>query len=242
MNKTQIALSIRQPWAWLIAHGLKDIENRDWSTKFRGRFLIHTGKKVDAAAWDWIRDQFNIDLPGPRVIETGGIVGEAELVDCVTDHDSPWFFGKYGFVIENARPRPFLAVAGQLGFFAIATIPIELHPFETKVVHCTRDEITVAAAKRTGRYVYIGRPTHIQAWRFGNPFASQPGTKAARVVNDPITAYRQWLLGGAHIDLMQEERAWVLERIPLLKGKVLGCWCAPEPCHGDVLKELANKK
>jgi hypothetical protein len=38
------ALSIRQPWAWLILHAGKDIENRDWPTRFRGRFLIHAAK------------------------------------------------------------------------------------------------------------------------------------------------------------------------------------------------------
>lgn len=38
------ALSIRQPWAWLIVHGGKDIENRSWHTKFRGRFLVHAAK------------------------------------------------------------------------------------------------------------------------------------------------------------------------------------------------------
>lgn len=37
------ALSIRQPYAWLIVNGFKDIENRDWPTKFRGRVLIHAG-------------------------------------------------------------------------------------------------------------------------------------------------------------------------------------------------------
>jgi hypothetical protein len=39
-----IALSIRQPWAWLILHAGKDIENRDWPTKYRGPFLIHASK------------------------------------------------------------------------------------------------------------------------------------------------------------------------------------------------------
>ena len=34
-------LSIRQPWAWLIVNGYKDIENRTWSTRFRGKVLIH---------------------------------------------------------------------------------------------------------------------------------------------------------------------------------------------------------
>lgn len=35
------ALSIKQPWASLIAHGIKDIENRTWATKYRGKVLIH---------------------------------------------------------------------------------------------------------------------------------------------------------------------------------------------------------
>lgn len=39
-----IALSIRQPWAWLILNGWKDIENRDWTTRVRGRILIHAAK------------------------------------------------------------------------------------------------------------------------------------------------------------------------------------------------------
>lgn len=43
------AISIKQPWASLIAHGIKDIENRSWRTNYRGRVLIHAGaskKKV----------------------------------------------------------------------------------------------------------------------------------------------------------------------------------------------------
>ena len=45
------ALSIRQPWAWLILHGGKDIENRDWATRFRGRVLIHASKGVTQDEW-----------------------------------------------------------------------------------------------------------------------------------------------------------------------------------------------
>jgi hypothetical protein len=45
MNKTPtVALSIRQPWAWLIVNGFKDLENRSWSTAFRGPVWIHAGK------------------------------------------------------------------------------------------------------------------------------------------------------------------------------------------------------
>ena len=41
------AISIRQPWAWLIVHGYKDVENRTWATKHRGPILIHAGKTLD---------------------------------------------------------------------------------------------------------------------------------------------------------------------------------------------------
>lgn len=105
------ALSIQQPWAWLIANGRKDIENRSWPTKFRGEFLIHAGKKYDDYfIWPFYT-LHRTPLPArdaPAML--GGIVGIAEIVDCVTESDSPWFQGKYGFVIRNARPLPYLPI------------------------------------------------------------------------------------------------------------------------------------
>ncbi|MCG0445699.1 ASCH domain-containing protein [Pseudomonas aeruginosa] len=50
------ALSIRQPWAWLVANGHKDIENRDWATSFRGRFLIHAAKSMTRDEYEEARD------------------------------------------------------------------------------------------------------------------------------------------------------------------------------------------
>ena len=47
-----IALSIRQPWAWAILHAGKDIENRSWSTSFRGPVCIHAAKGMTAAEFD----------------------------------------------------------------------------------------------------------------------------------------------------------------------------------------------
>lgn len=41
------ALSLRQPWAWAVVHGYKDVENRSWSTKHRGPLLIHASKQLD---------------------------------------------------------------------------------------------------------------------------------------------------------------------------------------------------
>lgn len=61
-----------------------------------------------------------IDLPGFKELERGGIVGQALLVDCVTEDLSPWFFGEYGFVITDARPLPFQPCNGRLNFFTPA--------------------------------------------------------------------------------------------------------------------------
>ena len=112
------ALSIRQPWCWLILHAGKDIENRDWQTKFRGRFLLHAGKGMTRDEYEdaplWI-----VDLPDFKDLERGGIVGSVELVDCVSDHDSDWFFGRYGFVLRDPKPLPFTPYRGQLGFFDV---------------------------------------------------------------------------------------------------------------------------
>lgn len=125
------ALSIIQPWAWLIAHGHKDIENRSWPTRYRGPVLIHAGKKFD---WDVAIDlkdgvhpvtgeacqfagAFGDEGQVPGHAERGGIVGQAEIVGCVTSSSSPWFVGTFGFVIANARPLPFRPCRGALGFF-----------------------------------------------------------------------------------------------------------------------------
>lgn len=110
------ALSIRQPWAWLIVNGFKDIENRDWPTNIRGRFLVHAGKTIDADGERWIRHNFpQIDLPCG--FQCGGIVGEVRIADCVQDSDSPWFMGDYGFVLRDAKALPFQPCRGKLGFF-----------------------------------------------------------------------------------------------------------------------------
>jgi hypothetical protein len=100
-------LSIRQPWARLITQGTKNIENRSWPTNYRGPFLIQASLNINRLAC--LRHKLDIDE-----IETGGIVGIAEIVDCVTDHRSPWFEGPYGFVLRNRRSLPFVKWKGSL--------------------------------------------------------------------------------------------------------------------------------
>lgn len=50
-----LALSIQQPWAWLLVNGFKPVENRSWPTKVRGRIAIHAGKKFDYEGYRWVR-------------------------------------------------------------------------------------------------------------------------------------------------------------------------------------------
>jgi hypothetical protein len=111
------ALSIKQPWAAAIIYGGKDIENRNWKTKFRGRFLVHAGLGVDRKApqhvWDIFEKHFS-DLKAH-----GGIIGIVEIIDCVDKSDSHWFQGKYGFVLKNPQPLEFVEYKGQLNFFEV---------------------------------------------------------------------------------------------------------------------------
>ena len=114
------ALSIRQPWAWLIVQGIKDVENRTWRTAYRGPLLIHAGKTFDKLGYAWIVDNFpHLVLPAPTAFDLGGIVGQVVLVDCVREHASPWFFGEQGFVLSDARTLPFVPCHGALGIFEI---------------------------------------------------------------------------------------------------------------------------
>ena len=115
------ALSIRQPWAWLIVNGYKDIENRTWATQFRGRAYVHAGQRI-------IRDDFpeqraylrELGIVVPADLPRGAIVGEITIADCVDGSESPWFCGSYGFTlaapVAYAAPIPY---RGQLGFFRV---------------------------------------------------------------------------------------------------------------------------
>lgn len=116
-------LSIRQPWTYCIMSMGKDIENRTWPMKFRGRVLLH-------AAQGMTRDEYeecsaivdsicpsSAGLPVFEALQRGGIVGSIEITGCVTKSDSPWFFGPYGFVLANPQPVPFIKCRGSLGMW-----------------------------------------------------------------------------------------------------------------------------
>ncbi|MDP3579105.1 ASCH domain-containing protein [Methyloversatilis sp.] len=120
-----IALSIRQPWAWLIVAGHKDIENRDWPTTFRGDCLIHASKSATRADVEQIRDsliaEFGTDfgLPSFDDLPKGGLCGIVTITGCVTASSSQWFVGEHGFLLERPRPIPFQPYKGRLQFFNV---------------------------------------------------------------------------------------------------------------------------
>jgi len=121
MNTPTQALSIRQPWAWLIVNGHKAIENRSWPTRFRGKIYVHAGKGMTRDEYEeasWTAEDNGVELPPYEQLERGGIVGEVEIVDCVNRSESPWFFGEYGFVLRNGKTLPFEPCRGALGFFS----------------------------------------------------------------------------------------------------------------------------
>lgn len=82
-KKYMPALSIRQPWAWLIIHG-KDIENRDWYTRFRGRCFVHAAKGCTKDEYEdaaYFAKKLGIEVPPLKDLERGGIVGTVEISD-----------------------------------------------------------------------------------------------------------------------------------------------------------------
>jgi hypothetical protein len=118
----------------MILHAGKDIENREWPTRFRGRVLIHASKGMTrdeyADAYNWaissgaLPDLQTLPMTDFYTMDRGGIVGSVEIVDCVTRSDSPWFGGSYGFVLRNPIVLPFQPYRGMLRFFDVPNAPL----------------------------------------------------------------------------------------------------------------------
>jgi len=96
-----------------------------------------------------------------------------------------------------------------------------------KVVHCMKHPFDV----------YVGRgrcPKTGQFSKWGNPFSHQINSIARFKTNsrkESIDKFREWI----------ETQPQLMNSLAELKGKTLGCWCAPQPCHAEVLVELAER-
>ena len=138
-------LSIKQPWAWLIVNGFKDIENRTWATNYRGPMLIHAGKSFDysalyaltendttLAAGRLVIDFFGIGGKNePRITkgreQLGALVGYAFLtgIDYTNWNRSPWAEKNlYHWHMEHGQPlQKTVSMSGRLGLFEIDWTP-----------------------------------------------------------------------------------------------------------------------
>lgn len=122
-------ITVKQPFATLIAEGLKEYEFRTWRTKFRGDILIHAGKGIDKKAMERYK-HLNLDYP------SGKIVAKATITDCVyvddklkdelqvkdplvyygiLQKDSDW--DGYGFKLENIEKIEPIEINGKLSLW-----------------------------------------------------------------------------------------------------------------------------
>ena len=80
----------------------------------------------------------------------------------------------------------------------------------SKVVHCKKDSFDI----------YIGRPSP-----YGNPYElGKDGTR-----KEVIEKYKRYLYNNPQLQSLIREN---------LDGKILGCWCSPKSCHGDVIVQF----
>jgi hypothetical protein len=132
MPQLWTALSIKQPWAALLVHGIKTVEVRTWLTGKTGKILIHASKSLepDPDAWRHIST--------PELMTTaglvGGVIGVAELCECITYSSRDAYAADtrhctgaerfqpprmYGFRFKNAKRVEFLPWLGNTNFFSV---------------------------------------------------------------------------------------------------------------------------
>lgn len=111
------AITIKQPWASLIVHGTKAIENRTWRTNFRGRILIHSAQSIDISRSPLLsREQFKA-VGGKEEYQKhyfgncGCIIGSVEIVGCVVNHPSIWAEKTDGYPV-GMNPRAYKDITG----------------------------------------------------------------------------------------------------------------------------------
>lgn len=120
------AISIKQPWASLIAHGIKDVENRTWKCpkKYIGqRVLIHAsmvGRKTYSIPERLFNNSKVLSIIESKELPKGAIIGSVVIADCVQNHPSVWAEkGCWNWVLKDAIlfDKPIEGVKGKLSFW-----------------------------------------------------------------------------------------------------------------------------
>ena len=122
----RLALSVRQPSAWAIIHGGKDIENRTKGSiragrMGLGRICIHAAAGLTEDEFRyiaWRMQENGVICPPPSTLPRGAIIGMVDVVEIVEHSDSPWFGGAAGLRLANpqALDTP-IPAKGELGYF-----------------------------------------------------------------------------------------------------------------------------
>ena len=105
-------MTVREPYAWAIMVGAKDVENRSRRSNYLGRLYIHTSLTEDVDAVEAIVERVAADLGVSasaarakyrrhRERGLGKIIGRVEMFGCAVSHKSEWFDGKYGYLLHN---------------------------------------------------------------------------------------------------------------------------------------------
>lgn len=120
-----LALSVRQPWAWAIIEGGKDIENRSLPSIRAGKMdcrtiCIHAATGMRRSEYEWAvvkMQKTETKVPRPDDLPRRAIIGVVDVVDIVNQSDSPWFGHSMGLVLANPRAIDPIPCQGALGYF-----------------------------------------------------------------------------------------------------------------------------
>lgn len=133
------AISIRQPWASAIALGVKTVETRSWSTKYRGPLVIHASKQLTKEAAFFARTEVTLGRL-PNKLALGAIVAVVNLIEsrlmtqdwissvpAIERLYGDWSPGRFGWILGDVRalPEP-IGYRGRQGFFDIPNALIEI--------------------------------------------------------------------------------------------------------------------
>lgn len=127
------ALTIKQPWASLLVHGIKTVENRSWTTAYRGPIAIHAGASRERNAAQMIADCLGRELTKHERVRWlldadlphGQVLGVVDLLDVVPveqthQQESPWVLGPWCWRVrarQQFQPDARPTVAGKLGLW-----------------------------------------------------------------------------------------------------------------------------
>lgn len=132
------ALSLTQPWAWIILNLGKRVENRSRNIgNYRGPLLLHASKTMRQRDWweayDFCAKHFGHvgfadRIPKPASLVRGAIVGRCNVIEQIapnhstaglSDDQRRWYMGAHAYVLDDVKPTPVVYCSGLLGFWAV---------------------------------------------------------------------------------------------------------------------------